>query len=86
MAQEAPDGPLPDVVAQRTHDPLLLTTQVTVTFLLLGIVFLMTNKPSTLIDSLIVIAIVLALGLGLGGLSTPYRGTSQTTVAPGTSA
>jgi hypothetical protein len=62
LAQEAPDGPLPQSLEQRTHDPILLTALQTVTALLLGIVFLMTNKPS-LISSIIVMAVVLVLGL-----------------------
>ncbi len=55
LAQQAPDGPLPQALEQRIHDPVLLTALQTVTILLLGIVFLMTNKPS-LIVSLIVMA------------------------------
>jgi Predicted integral membrane protein (DUF2269) len=90
MAQEAPDGPVPDTIAQRTHDPALLTTQVTVTCLLLGIEFLMTNKPPTLIGSLIVIAIALALGLTTSWLVTRLarsrgkaKGTQATSVGEG---
>ena len=48
----------------------------TVTILLLGIVFLMTNKPS-LIGSLIVMAVALVLGLASGVL------VSLTTHTPG---
>lgn len=62
LAQEAPVGPLPQSLAQRTHDPVLLTAIQTVTILLLGIVFLMTNKPS-LVASIIVMVIALVLGL-----------------------
>ncbi len=75
LAQEAPDGPLPRSLERRTHDPVLLTALETVTVLLLGIVFLMTNKPS-LTGSLIVMAIALALGLASGVLvsrATPAR-------------
>src|SRR5437867_2548786 len=67
LAQEAPDGPLPQSLEQRTHDPILLTVLQTVTALLLGIVFLMTNKPS-LIGSLIVMAVALMLGVTSGVL------------------
>jgi hypothetical protein len=42
-----------------------LTALQTVTILLLGIVFLMTNKPS-LIGSLIMMAVALVLGLASG--------------------
>ncbi len=73
LAQEAPGGPLPQALEQRTHDPILGTALQTVTTLLLGIVFLMTNKPS-LTGSLIVIVISLALGLASGVLvSRPRR-------------
>lgn len=65
LAQEAPDGPLSRELERRTHDPVLLTALQTVTILLLGIVFLMTNKPS-LIGSLIVMAVALVLGLASG--------------------
>jgi hypothetical protein len=65
MAREAPDGPLPESLEQRTHDPLLGTTLQTLATLLLGIVFLMTTKPSLPV-SLIVIAVALALGLASG--------------------
>ena len=67
LAQQAPDGPLPRSLERSTHDPVLLTALLTVTILLLGIVFLMTNKPS-LIGSLIVMAIALALGLAVSVL------------------
>src|SRR5437763_5112507 len=56
LAGEAPDGPLPESLERRTHDPILLTTLQTEATLLLGIVFLMTTKPS-LPGSLIVIAV-----------------------------
>ena len=76
LAQEAPDGPLPQSLERSTHDPILLTALQTVTILLLGIVFLMTNKPS-LIGSLIVMAVALVLGLASGVL------VSLTTHTPG---
>jgi len=75
LAREAPDGPLPESLAQRTHDPALLTALQTVTFLLLGIVFLMTNKPA-LIGALIVMAVALVLGLGSSLLVTRTLRTS----------
>jgi hypothetical protein len=65
MAQEAPDGPLPVALEAYIHDPVLGTSLQTITALLLGIVFLMTNKP-TLIGSILVIAIALVLGLASG--------------------
>jgi hypothetical protein len=81
LAQDAPDGPLPQSLEQRTHDPVLLTALQTVTTLLLGIVFLMTNKPS-LIGSFIVMAVALVLGLASGALvSRATSNTTQTTTA-----
>ena len=69
LAQEAPDGLLPQSLERSTHDPVLLTALQTVTILLLGIVFLMTNKPS-LVGSLIVMAVALLLGLASGLLAS----------------
>lgn len=69
LAREAPDAPVPAALDRRTHDPVLATAVQTVIALLLGIVFLMTNKPS-LVGSLIVMAIALALGLASGLLTT----------------
>jgi len=75
LAQEAPDGPLPRSLERSTHDPILLTAVQTVTILLLGIVFLMTNKPS-LAGSLVVMAIALVLGLASGLLVSRVTGAS----------
>ncbi len=65
LANEAPDGPLPETLKQRIHDPVLGTAVQTLATLLFGIVFLMTTKPS-LPGSLIVMAVALALGLASG--------------------
>lgn len=67
LAREAPDGPLPPELLARTHDPVFLTTPQTAIALLLGIVFLMTNKPSLPV-ALLVMALALALGLASGVL------------------
>jgi Predicted integral membrane protein (DUF2269) len=75
LAQEAPDGPLPQSLEQRTHDPVLLTALQTVTALLLGIVFLMTTKPD-LVGSLIVMAVALVLGVASGALVSRATHTS----------
>ena len=80
LAQEAPDGPLPQALEQRIHDPVLLTALQTVTILLLGIVFLMTNKPS-LIVSLIVMAVALALGVASSLLVSRATRTREQRVA-----
>jgi Zn-dependent protease with chaperone function len=67
LAREAPDGPLPPELLARTHDPVFLTTPQTAMALLLGIVFLMTNKPSLPV-ALLVMALALILGLASGVL------------------
>jgi len=65
-AREAPDGPLPEALAARTHDPLLATGAQTQAAVLLGIIYLMTNKPP-LVLAIQVMAGALALCL-LSGL------------------
>jgi hypothetical protein len=80
LAQEAPDGPLPQSLEQSIHDPILLTAVQTVTILLLGIVFLMTTKPS-LIGSLIVMAVALLLGLAWSVLASRMTRTERQEVA-----
>jgi hypothetical protein len=67
LAQEAPDGPLPQALEQSIHDPILFSALLTVAILLLGIVFLMTNKPS-LPGSLIAMGVALVLGLASSAL------------------
>jgi hypothetical protein len=62
MTREVSDGPLPDALIIRAHDPVLVTSAHTLTPLLLGIVFLMTTKPSLVIASLVMGS---ALFLGL---------------------
>jgi hypothetical protein len=64
-AATALDGPLPTSLAARVRDPLLGTGLSVYIAVLLGIVFLMTTKP-TLFDSIIAIAIATALGLAAG--------------------
>jgi hypothetical protein len=64
LARQAPDGPLPDALERRTHDPLLGTELLIYVTGLLGIVFLMTNKPP-LVISLVVMLAALALGVAL---------------------
>lgn len=62
LAREAQDGPLSEALLTRIHDPILFATPQMATALLLGIVFLMTNKPP-LAMALLVMAIALILGL-----------------------
>src|SRR5438552_15100368 len=75
LARTAPDGPLTEELERCIHDPVLLTAPQTLTALLLGVVFVMTTKPS-LVGSLIVMAVALVLGLVWGALvsrTTPPR-------------
>jgi hypothetical protein len=65
MTREAPDGLLPGELDQRIHDPVLSTALQTMAGLIFGLVFLMVSKPS-LANSIIVMAIALALGLTTG--------------------
>ena len=67
LASDAPDGPLPEALAQRTQEKLLSIAVYTQAFLLLGIVFLMTTKLA-LVGSLIALGVALVLGLALGWL------------------
>jgi Predicted integral membrane protein (DUF2269) len=67
LARTAPDGPLPEELERSIHDPILLIAPQTLTTLLLGVVFLMTTKPS-LVGSIVVMAIALPLGLAWGAL------------------
>jgi hypothetical protein len=80
LAREAPDGPLPQSLEQRIHDPVLSTSLQTVVALLFGIVFLMTTKPS-LAGSLIVMVVALALGLASGLLVSRVTRTRWQNVA-----
>lgn len=76
LANEAQVGPLPATLFARIHDPVLVTTPWTVTALLLGIVFLMTNKPALPL-ALLVMAIALVLGLASGMLVSGRSRTSR---------
>ena len=62
MAGKAPEGPLPDALDKRTHDSILATAAQALASVLLGIVFLMTTKPSLAI-SILVMVIASFLGL-----------------------
>ncbi|HVD01661.1 MAG TPA: hypothetical protein VNG93_11030, partial [Candidatus Dormibacteraeota bacterium] len=62
-ADAATAGPLDRSLLARTHAPLLSGAVLSLTAWLLGIVFLMTNKPSLAAST---IAMVIALALGLG--------------------
>ncbi len=71
LAKEAADGPLPPSLEESIHDPVLGTALYTLTALLFGIIFLMTNKPA--LDSSILV-IVIAGALGLLSSLTLWRG------------
>jgi hypothetical protein len=62
MAKEAPNGPLPEPLYARIHDPVLSAGLNGTAATVLGIVFLMTTKPA-LVDSIAVIAVALVLGI-----------------------
>jgi hypothetical protein len=65
LAREAPDGRLPEGLALRVRDPLLVTGLSVYVACLFGIVFLMTNKPPVA-ASIVVMMVALALGLAFG--------------------
>ena len=64
-AREEPDGPLQETFYAKVNDPVLGTALQTMAVLYLGIVFLMTNKPS-LAGAIITIVIALVTGLVSG--------------------
>jgi hypothetical protein len=66
-----PAGPLSDLLAARTHDPIMGTAAQTLAALLLGIVFLMTTKPALV---LAITAMIAALALGLLSSLPLWRG------------
>jgi hypothetical protein len=66
-AAAAPDGPLPDVLMVRARDPLVGIGLSTYVGVLVGIVFLMTNKPP-LAASIIAMIVATVLGLVSGSL------------------
>jgi hypothetical protein len=66
-AAAVPDGPLPASLAARANNPLVGIGLSVYIAVLLGIVFVMTNKPP-LVDSIIALASATALGLASGPL------------------
>jgi hypothetical protein len=71
IIQEEPDGPFSAALRNRINDPVLGTTLQTMAALLIGIVFLMTNKPA--ITSAILV-IVMAVFAGLASSLFLWRG------------
>jgi hypothetical protein len=67
MARELPDGPIPPALERHIHNRVLQGTAHALPLLLLGIVFLMTTKPS-LGGSILVMAVALTLSIVVGVL------------------
>jgi Predicted integral membrane protein (DUF2269) len=67
LARELPDGPIPSALQRHIHNRVLQATARALPLLLLGIVFLMTTKPS-LGGSILVMAVALTLSLAVGVL------------------
>jgi hypothetical protein len=65
-ATMAEEGPLPDALARRISDPVIGAALAVLIALLLGIIFLMTTKPTALLDAIIGMLIASAVGLVLG--------------------
>jgi hypothetical protein len=65
-AKMAEEGLLPDALARRIGDPGIGAALALLIALLLGIVFLMTTKPTSLLDAIISMLIALAVGLVIG--------------------
>jgi hypothetical protein len=66
-AAAAPDGPLPEALSVRARDPLVGIGLSLYICVLLGIVFLMTTKPSTGV-SILAMIVATVLGLASGSL------------------
>ena len=71
LAQDASDGSLAASLDEHIHDPVLGTALYTLTALLVGVIFLMTNKPA--LDGAIVV-IVVAGAVGLASSLPLWRG------------
>ena len=78
MTRETPDGPLPQALEARIHDPILGTALQMVAAVVFGIVFLMTVKPS-LVGALIGMLAALALGL-VSGLPLWFAARRRSTI------
>lgn len=76
LARELPDGAIPEALSMRIYDPVLRTAVQTLLVLLLGIVFLMTVKPS-LTGSIITMIVALLLGLASALLPVGRRGRAE---------
>lgn len=81
IAREAPEGPLPEALAVRTRDPLLVTGAQTMATLLLGVVFLMTTKPALGV-AVGVMGAAFALGL-ISGLPALWIARRRVAAVPG---
>lgn len=63
--REEPNGPLSAALSMRIHDPTPIITLQTMVTLLIGIVFLMTNKPA-LIGAIMTVVMAVVIGLASG--------------------
>lgn len=68
LANQAPDGPLPENLRRRARDPLLYTGLETYISYLFGVVFIMTNKPDV-VTSIWAMLVALLVGLGVSALT-----------------
>ncbi len=73
--RQASAGPLSDDLRRALRDPILLTSLRTRLAIVLGVVFLMTVKPSAVV-SLLVVVLATAVGL-LAGLISPRRNRNE---------
>ena len=78
LSRTAQDGPLPEALAARTRDPLLATGLSLYVACLVGIVFLMTNKPTAEESALaIVVAVTVGALVSLPVWRTNAKGSDQ---------
>lgn len=75
-AREAPDGPLPEALIGLTHDVVSGAILYAAAGGLLGVVFVMTNKPALLVSA-IAVALPCALGVVIGLVGWPRGHTGR---------
>jgi hypothetical protein len=83
LAHASPAGPVPAPLYKLTHDPVLAAALQTLTAVVLGIVFLMTTKPAL---TGAIVAMLIAVGLGLGSSLPLARRSGSGRHTPGTPA
>jgi hypothetical protein len=83
MARATEEGPVSDALARRISDPVIGAALAVLIALLLGIIFLMTNKPVSVAEAILPMLAALAAGLALSApLWWRRRRLSQDAVAP----